>query len=91
MVHDTDVLLKEKRIFNPDEQVIQRANVKDWEAELNKGRDIEKYWANQAEQFEWIQKWDKVLDDSNKPFYKWFVNGKINLAHNAVDQLDQNP
>ncbi len=86
MAHDTDVLLKEKRIFNPDEQVIQRANVKDWEAELNKGKDIEKYWANQAEQFEWIQKWDKVLDDSNKPFYKWFVNGKINLAHNAVDR-----
>ena len=76
MAHDTDVLLKEKRIFNPDEQVIQRANVKDWEAELNKGKDIEKYWANQAEQFEWFQKWTKVLDDSNKPFYKWFVNGK---------------
>ncbi len=91
MVHDTDVLLKEKRIFNPDEQVIQRANVKDWEAELNKGRDIEKYWANQAEQFEWIQKWDKVLDDSNKPFYKWFVNGKINLAHNAVDRWIKTP
>jgi len=91
MAHDTDVLLKEKRIFNPDEQVIQRANVKDWEAELNKGKDIEKYWANQAEQFEWFQKWTKVLDDSNKPFYKWFVNGKINLAHNAVDRWIKTP
>ncbi len=91
MAHDTDVLLKEKRIFNPDEQVIKRAKVKDWEAELNKGKDIEKYWANQAEQFEWFQKWDKVLDDSNKPFYKWFVNGKINLAHNAVDRWIKTP
>ncbi len=91
MAHNTDVLLKEKRIFNPDEQVIQRANVKDWEAELNKGKEIEKYWANQAEQFEWFQKWDKVLDDSNKPFYKWFVNGKINLAHNAVDRWIKTP
>jgi acetyl-CoA synthetase len=91
MAQDTDVLLKEKRIFDPDKQVIQRANVKDWEAELNKGKDIEKYWANQAEQFEWFQKWDKVLDDTNKPFYKWFVNGKINLAYNAVDRWIKTP
>ena len=88
---NTDVLLNEKRIFNPTNEVIKRANVKDWEAELNKGKEIEKYWANQAEQFEWFQKWDKVLDDSNKPFYKWFVNGKINLAHNAVDRWIKTP
>jgi acetyl-CoA synthetase len=91
MAQDTDVLLNEKRIFNPDEQVIQRANVDKWESELNKGKDLEKYWANKAEQFEWFQKWDKVLDDSNKPFYKWFVNGKINLAYNAVDRWIKTP
>jgi len=91
MAQDTDVLLNEKRIFNPDEQVIKRANVDKWEAELNKGKDLEKYWANKAEQFEWFQKWDKVLDDSNKPFYKWFVNGKINLAYNAVDRWIKTP
>ncbi len=91
MTHETDVLLNEKRIFNPDEQVIKRANVDKWESELNKGKDLEKYWANKAEQFEWFQKWDKVLDDSNKPFYKWFVNGKINLAYNAVDRWIKTP
>lgn len=86
MVRDTDVLLHERRIFEPDEETIQNANVKDWEAEIEKGKDLEKYWAEEAQQFEWFQKWDKVLDDSNKPFYKWFVNGKINLAYNAVDR-----
>jgi acetyl-CoA synthetase len=86
MVRDTDVLLHEGRIFKPDEETIQNANVKDWEAEIEKGKDLEKYWAEKAQQFEWFQKWDKVLDDSNKPFYKWFVNGKINLAYNAVDR-----
>ncbi len=86
MVRDTDVLLHERRIFEPDEETIQNANVKDWEAEIEKGKDLEKYWAEKAQQFEWFQKWDKVLDDSNKPFYKWFVNGKINLAYNAVDR-----
>ncbi len=86
MTHETDVLLNEKRIFAPKNETIERANVNDWEAELEKGKDLENYWAEKAEQFEWFQKWDKVLDDSNKPFYKWFVNGKINLAYNAVDR-----
>ncbi|MGP8024863.1 MAG: acetate--CoA ligase [Methanobacterium sp.] len=86
MTHETDVLLNEKRIFAPKAETIERANVNDWEAELKKGKDLENYWAEKAEQFEWFQKWDKVLDDSNKPFYKWFVNGKINLAYNAVDR-----
>ena len=86
MTHETDVLLNEKRIFTPSAATTEKANVNDWEAELEKGKDLENYWAEKAEQFEWFQKWDKVLDDSKKPFYEWFVNGKINLAYNAVDR-----
>ncbi len=33
-----------------------------------------------------LRTWDKVLDESKKPFYKWFTNGKINLTYNAVDR-----
>jgi propionyl-CoA synthetase len=33
----------------------------------------------------WYKKWDKVLDDSNKPFYRWFKGGEINTAYNALD------
>ena len=28
----------------------------------------------------------QVLDDSNKPFYKWFVGAKTNIVHNAIDR-----
>lgn len=86
MERDTTVLLDEKRIFTPDAETLERANVKDWEAEIEKGKDFKKYWAEKAEQFHWFKKWDTVLDDSNKPFYKWFEGGKINLAYNAVDR-----
>ncbi|MBM4240216.1 MAG: acetate--CoA ligase [Euryarchaeota archaeon] len=86
MTQDTDVLLDEKRIFKPSEAVIEKAHIKEWESELEKGKDIEKYWSEKAEQFTWFRKWDKVLDGSEKPFYKWFVNGKINMAYNAVDR-----
>jgi acetyl-CoA synthetase len=86
MKRDTTVLLDEKRIFKPNVETVERAHVKNWETEIEKGKDFEKYWEEKAEDLEWFQKWDQVLDESNKPFYKWFVNGKINLAYNAVDR-----
>jgi len=38
-----------------------------------------------AENCHWSKKWDKVLNDSNKPFYRWFVGGEINTCYNALD------
>ncbi len=86
MKRDTDVLLDEKRIFKPNVETVERAHVKNWETEIEKGKDFEKYWEEKAEELDWFERWDQVLDESNKPFYKWFVNGKINLAYNAVDR-----
>ncbi len=82
----TSVLLHEERIFNPRDEIIQAAHVKDWEAELKAGQDFETYWEKKAKQFEWYAPWTKVLDDSGKPFYKWFVDGKTNITYNAVDR-----
>ena len=86
MERDTTVLLDEKRIFKPDVETVERAHVKNWETEIEKGKNFEKYWEEKAEDLEWFERWDQVLDESNKPFFKWFVNGKINLAYNAVDR-----
>ena len=47
--------------------------------------DPNAFWAEAAEDCHWYKKWDKVLDDSNKPFYRWFVGGEINTCYNAVD------
>jgi acetyl-CoA synthetase len=44
------------------------------------------FWAEKAEAIDWFKKWDKVLDDSNKPFYKWFQGGILNISHNALDR-----
>ena len=34
----------------------------------------------------WFKPWDQVLDDSNPPFYKWFVGGKLNVSYNCLDR-----
>ncbi len=46
----------------------------------------EKFWGGCAEYLHWYKKWDKVLDDSKAPFYRWFVGGKTNICYNAVDR-----
>lgn len=45
----------------------------------------ESFWGRAAEEIAWDRKWDKVLDDSNPPFYKWFQGGMLNSCFNAVD------
>jgi len=46
----------------------------------------EEFWAEAAEGIDWYQKWDKVIDDSNPPFYRWFPGAKMNTCYNAVDR-----
>ena len=48
--------------------------------------DPEGFWGEAAEAIHWYKKWDKVLDDSNKPFYRWFTGGVVNTCYNALDR-----
>ncbi len=46
----------------------------------------DRFWGRMAEEIEWYGKWDRVLDDSNPPFYRWFKGGTLNTCHNALDR-----
>ena len=48
------------------------------------------FWAEAAENIDWFKCWDKVLDDSNAPLYRWFPGGKLNTCHNALDRHVEN-
>jgi propionyl-CoA synthetase len=48
--------------------------------------DPEGFWAEQAQAIDWTRRWDQVLDDSRKPFYRWFRGGELNTCWNAVDR-----
>ncbi len=47
--------------------------------------DPDGFWGDVAQECHWYKKWDKVLDDSNKPFYRWFTGAETNTCYNAVD------
>ncbi len=77
----------EGEVYFPSQQVIEQAYVKDWDAIAKRASaDLSGFWEEQAGELEWFQKWDKVLDDSDKPFFKWFVGGKVNITHNCIDR-----
>jgi propionyl-CoA synthetase len=48
--------------------------------------DPDGFWAEAAEDLHWERSWDKVLDDANKPFYRWFSGGVLNTCFNALDR-----
>ena len=77
----------ENLLYHPSASIIENANVKEYDKMYEYSiNNREEFWAEQAESLFWTQKWDKVLDDSNPPFYKWFVGGKTNIISNAIDR-----
>lgn len=48
--------------------------------------DPEGFWGAQAEKLHWFKRWDRVLDDAQAPFTRWFPGGQTNLCYNAVDR-----
>ena len=79
--------INNQKFFNPTQQIIDGANVKEYDNMYRYSiENREKFWAEQADHLGWYQKWDKVLDASNPPFFKWFTGAKTNIIHNALDR-----
>ena len=49
-------------------------------------RDPAAFWAEAAGALHWEKRWDRVLDDANPPFYRWFAGARCNTAFNALDR-----
>src|SRR4030066_719203 len=55
----------------------------EWEKSI---KTPQEFWAEKEKAIDWFRTWDKVLDDSNPPFYKWFSGGILNICYNALDR-----
>ncbi len=83
----TEVLLSSQKIYKPSREILKNANIKDYEKTLKTAaKNPEKFWEEAAKDIVWFKPWNKVLDKSKKPFYKWFIGAKTNLAYNALDR-----
>ncbi len=78
--------LLDQDVFDPPEEFAREALITDESVYEEAARDPEAWWAKQAEELDWFEPWDQVLDESEAPFYKWFTGGKLNASHNALDR-----
>lgn len=78
-------------VYFPPKDLVKYANARCEKLYESASEDIEAFWASEAKNLFWHKKWSQVLDDSNKPFYKWFVGAKTNIAYNCLDVHCQTP
>ncbi len=85
-----DSVLEEKRKFPPPAAFTRDAHIKslhDYERLYKKSvEEPEEFWSEIARELHWFKEWDRVLDESDAPVYKWFVGGRTNLCYNCVDR-----
>jgi acetyl-CoA synthetase len=72
--------------FPPPEEFREQALLKDPAVYEQAISDPQAWWAAQAQELDWFQKWNRVLDDEDPPFYKWFTGGTLNVSYNCLDR-----
>ncbi|NCZ82210.1 MAG: hypothetical protein EBX64_03530 [Betaproteobacteria bacterium] len=84
-------VLQESRVFPPPQSFVDQATVSGMahyhalcaQAEA----DYEGFWAALArEHVLWHKSFTQTLDQSNKPFYRWFYDGELNVSYNCLDR-----
>ena len=78
--------LEEQDTFEPPAEFVDQANVTDEGIYEEFEKNWPDCWESAAEVLEWYDEYDEVLDDSDAPFYEWFVDGKLNASHNCLDR-----
>jgi acetyl-CoA synthetase len=78
--------LLEVERFEPPAEFRANALLNDPRVYQEAERDWQGWWERQARELHWFTPWEQVLDDSNPPFYKWFVGGTLNVSYNCLDR-----
>ncbi|MHB1469161.1 MAG: acetate--CoA ligase [Solirubrobacteraceae bacterium] len=78
--------LLEVERFEPPAEFVAQATLADPEIYDRAESDPEGWWVEQAQKLHWFEPWQRVLDNSNPPFYKWFTGGKLNISYNCLDR-----
>ena len=77
------------QLFEPNRALSREARIKNMceykELCIQADEDFEGYWDKLArEKLEWFKPYDRVLNEDNAPFYKWFEGGKLNVTHQCL-------
>jgi len=78
---------KEEGYVYPPADFIAQANLTDPSVDKRFSLDnFPQCFDEYANLLTWYKKWDKTLDASNPPFWKWFTGGQLNVSYNCIDR-----
>ncbi|MDA8195862.1 MAG: acetate--CoA ligase [Actinomycetota bacterium] len=80
-----EALMDEQRTFAPSPSFSAQANISS-PSIYEEGEDYVSFWEKQADRISWRSPWSKVLDWSNAPFAKWYVDAKLNVTESCLDR-----
>lgn len=83
MSETIESVLQEHRVFHASDTFKTQSQVSPALYE-SANQDRLQFWESQASELHWFQRWDKVLQ-WDRPFAKWFINGKLNASYNCLD------
>ncbi len=85
-----ETVLEEAREFPPPESYCKDSlirSMREYEILYRESIDEpEKFWGRMAEELHWFKRWERVLNEDEAPFFKWFEEGKTNLSYNCLDR-----
>jgi acetyl-CoA synthetase len=81
----------EVRVYEPSQDMVRNAAVSGMDAYkalcAEAERDYEGYWARLArEHVSWKTPFTRTLNEDNRPFFKWFEDGTLNVSYNCLDR-----
>lgn len=98
---NTDTFLIENRVFSPTDDMVQNANItaymkkkgfEDYESFFKWSLEHRfEYWEDMANELHWFAPWKTTFTWTEKPFFKWYVDGKFNVVYNCLDRHMQTP
>ena len=93
-MQEFDPHVLEEKAVAPPEEFSKKARVdsmEEYQKLVDAARENpEEFWAEQSKLIEWFEPPVKTLE-WNLPHAKWFVGGKLNVAHNCLDRhLEKN-
>ena len=88
-------VLRETRLFPPADAIVKSANIAGEAAYqalvAEAAKDYLGYWARLAREYlMWQRPFTKVLNEENRPFFKWFEDGELNVSYNCLERNLQN-
>ena len=83
-------MIKKGDLYYPSEEFQKNAWLNDSSIYREAAQDPVKFWEKVADDIFWQKKWDKTFEHQ-PPYFKWFINGKLNIVENCLDRnLEKN-